>query len=315
MPSRFRAVVTAPLTVLLLLAGLLVTAPSAQATGHCYGPRALTPDSGCYISGGSPKPSASVVDTEKAQFYWCQSTWKSSTTAIKSCTLGKVDATRSIAVVGDSHATAWLSAFHKIGLDYGWKIRTYTRGACTPTMADPIPEEADEGRISCAKAMRTVWRLIAGTADIKIVVTAGSQTAKKYAAVPGLSMPRPNIDGFTRLWDSWRGAGKTVVVFPEVPRPGRDVPVCLMNMSAPWCAEDRTRAFSHGTMLTWAARWRMGQPNFRYPLLNDRFCDSGRCYAQVGGVITFRDFSHITNTYSRLMAPYIALKLSSLLRA
>lgn len=298
----------------LLVSGVLTNAPRAEAS-DCYGPRALVPGSGCNVSAGRPTPSAAVVDTERARYASCTGGWKDSPATLTTCLLGNTKVRRSIAVVGDSHGTAWLSGMNQLGLDAGWKIKPYVRSACTPSIADPIRAEATERRILCAKAMRNIMTVVAKDPDIKIVVVAASQTSKKYAAYPGRPMKNPNIDGFTMMWDRWRGAGKTVVVLTEVPRPGRDVPKCLLTATSPLkCAEPRSKAFTHGTLLTNAAKTQLGRPGFRYTLLRDYFCDASRCYAQIGGIIPFRDQSHISNSYSRAMSGIIASKLGTLLK-
>lgn len=47
-------------------------------------------------------------------------------------------------------------------------------------------------------------------------------------------------------------------------------------------------------------------PKVRLIDLTDRFCDQEWCYPVVGDVIVYRDTSHLTDEYSRALAPYIA---------
>jgi hypothetical protein len=39
--------------------------------------------------------------------------------------------------------------------------------------------------------------------------------------------------------------------------------------------------------------------------MRDFFCDATVCYAVVGGLITYRDNTHLSREYSTAMAPYI----------
>jgi hypothetical protein len=39
--------------------------------------------------------------------------------------------------------------------------------------------------------------------------------------------------------------------------------------------------------------------------LTDQFCDARRCYAVIGNVIVYRDYSHLSREYSLLMSPYL----------
>ena len=40
--------------------------------------------------------------------------------------------------------------------------------------------------------------------------------------------------------------------------------------------------------------------------LSGQFCDDQQCYARIGSVIVYRDHGHLSNEYSKLLAPYLA---------
>jgi hypothetical protein len=69
------------------------------------------------------------------------------------------------------------------------------------------------------------------------------------------------------------------------------------------------RAFPKGTAITHAAA-AFKAPGFtRIPLRNE-FCDAKLCYPQLGAVIVYRDYSHISAEYSRALAPFVDRRLS-----
>ena len=43
--------------------------------------------------------------------------------------------------------------------------------------------------------------------------------------------------------------------------------------------------------------------------LTDLFCDATTCFSQVGDVIVYKDRSHVSNDYARLLAPFVDQRL------
>ena len=43
--------------------------------------------------------------------------------------------------------------------------------------------------------------------------------------------------------------------------------------------------------------------------LTDLFCDLGTCFSQVGDVIVYRDRSHLSIEYARMLAPFLDSRL------
>jgi hypothetical protein len=46
--------------------------------------------------------------------------------------------------------------------------------------------------------------------------------------------------------------------------------------------------------------------------LTDFFCDATTCFAMIGGILTHRDGDHLTDAYSRSLAPAIGTQLRSI---
>jgi len=58
-------------------------------------------------------------------FRGCQTNLRA--TEVATCLIGSTSPTRTIAIVGDSHATQWFAALDRVGKDRGWAVRTYVR--------------------------------------------------------------------------------------------------------------------------------------------------------------------------------------------
>jgi hypothetical protein len=237
-------------------------------------------------------------------------------TDLVSCNLGvdERQATATVALVGDSHATAWLPAIEVLAERHKWHIKTFTKASCPLTAAlRVLPSEATDGnQTDCRSWGKKVQENLATDRKVTTVFTAAYSTAYTYKQAPGVELRDPAQDGFTTAWKGLLSAGKRVVAFDDVPRTnGQYVPTCLAaNSRDPLaCATTVDHAFPKGTAITHAAA-AFKAPGFtRIPLRNE-FCDAKLCYPQLGDVIVYRDYSHISAEYSRALAPFVDGHLS-----
>ena len=75
------------------------------------------------------------------------------------------------------------------------------------------------------------------------------------------------------------------------------------------CAVPFAQANPANMNITNAAR-RMSAHGVTELTLLHQFCDATWCYPQVGSVIVYRDYSHLSADYSRALAPYIDAQLT-----
>ncbi len=284
--------------------------------GACYGPGALEPANGCgpVVGTEAPSPAPAIVTKQNTQplHPGCQA--KAAGTDVVSCDLG-VDASQAsetVAVVGDSHATAWFPALEALAKDRGWRIKTYTKSSCPVTAAVRIlaSEKTDSNQRDCLAWGQKVARELAVDKNVGIIFTASYSTAFSFESPGNKSFKDPATDGFTEVWRKWLTAGKQVVVFDDVPRTtGEDVPTCLARQKdALACAITVDKAIPSNTAITNAAK-AMSSEGVKRIVLRNQFCDDRLCYPAVGSIIVYRDFSHISAEYARALAPYIATQL------
>jgi hypothetical protein len=235
--------------------------------------------------------------------------------AVKSCGLGaaadKAEAT--VAIVGDSHATAWFPALEELAKQRNWHVKTYTKASCPATTATRVlpAEKNDSNQRDCMAWQQDVAEQVAADESISTIFTAAYSTAYTFASPTGKSMRDPATDGFQEVWQRWMAAGKQVIVFDEVPRTsGKIVPTCLAeNPDAPLaCAVPRIRAYPNNTAISQAAQ-EMSSQGAKRVSLREQFCDEKLCYPQVGSVIVYRDSSHVSAEYARALVPYISRQL------
>ncbi|UUW92727.1 acyltransferase family protein [Pimelobacter simplex] len=303
-------------------AGLRAALPAEQefalpSPSSCTGPGALDPGNDCpsVVGEGPARPGPVQVarqNREEIAYPGCQASFEG--TDLRSCDLG-VDAgsaRREIALVGDSHAGAWFPAFDEVGAREDWHIRTFAKTSCPPTLALrvlPSEKDADYQR-DCAAWVRKLDRTLRADRSLDAVVVASYSTAYEYAEPEDATLADPATDGFVDLWQRWRDAGLEVIVLADVPRTSGDyVPTCLAEHQDPLqCAVPRREGLPAQRPITDAGRKADGR-GIRLLDLTDRFCDRRWCYPQVGSVIVYRDYSHLSKEYALSLAPEIVRRL------
>jgi peptidoglycan/LPS O-acetylase OafA/YrhL len=293
-------------------------AAELAAGSPCLGPGSLAQPTRCRDVGGD---GALVVPTDVvsmqshlALFRACQQTLASA--QLRTCHVGATTgATRTVALVGDSHAGAWVPMMDALGRQLGWDVVVHTKGSCPVSDARRVlpAETGHDGQARCEAWNRAVDQAVLGDPRITGVFVAAYSSAYTWTSVPGHPLAHPSTDGFRAVWARWTAAGKSVFVLTDVPRTaGGPVPACLaLHAQSPQrCAVSRSRALPADAQVE-AART-MDDVRVHVLDLTSQFCDARRCYARIGDVVVYRDRTHLSVEYARLLAPYVRAQLVAL---
>jgi peptidoglycan/LPS O-acetylase OafA/YrhL len=279
----------------------------------CVGPGALDLANQCPSVVGRDRPRPGPVQVmkqnrERVAYPGCQAGMPGSEPV--TCDLGApADAApRTVALVGDSHATQWFPALDELGKQRGWRVRTFTKASCPATRAVRViaGETTASNAPDCAAWVTEVREALAADPDVQAVFTAAYSTAYTFRSPAGVSWADPAVDGFHDVWGDWLGLGLEVYVLEEVPRTAGDyIPTCLAEHEDPLdCSVPVVRAMPEGRALSGAART-MGDRRVHLISLRDQFCDDQICYPVVGSLIVYRDYSHISREYAESLVPFI----------
>jgi hypothetical protein len=206
-----------------------------------------------------------------------------------SCALGDVTRPKKrIALFGNSHAGHWAEALARIARQHHWELDTYIMGGCFSTL-DPSPDYCSDLRNKVAGA------ILGGQYDLVVMATFD------IASVSSPATYAPTLRGLT-------AAGSNVLVIRDTPVPGSTIPLttdCIKDHPRRWkkCA-GRMADWVHNDRLMDAAR-RIHDPRISTVNLNRFFCRKGVCPAVIGGVIPYRDSSHLTVTFTKSLVPYL----------
>ncbi|MFZ2503653.1 MAG: acyltransferase family protein, partial [Nocardioides sp.] len=286
------------------------------ATTTCVGPGALDPANKCPSVSGKrpyyPSTVAAMRQNTNEAYPGCAAGMPGH--ELISCELGapKKAASATVALIGDSHAKQWFPALDLIGRQRGWHVRTFTKSSCPATYAlREVPgETARSNPLDCAAWVRRVVTALTADREVSAVFTAAYSTAYRFHSPADATYADPSVDGFQAVWRELRAAGLPVYVMEEVPRTNGDyVPSCLEELQQPIrCSVPVEEAMPTGRAISSAAAG-MGDPGVHLISLRNQFCDDTRCYPVIGGLVVYRDYSHLTRQYAEALVPFISRQL------
>ncbi len=221
------------------------------------------------------------------------------------CPRGAADGDRSLVVIGDSHARAWIPAFDVIGEQAGWTTYYLVRPQCTAArvltglIPGGRPDEAclefRDWSLSAIKELDPDLIVVSTAPAMNGVYVDGERSIDE--TVVATAMSQGYADLFARLA---KLAPRTVLI-RDVPRSLGDTGECLGKVrndlsDCILTLDPRSRAMADVSV---AAAQRAG-----VPVIDPTkwFCWQDICPPVIGSTIPLRDLQHITVTYSRSLA-------------
>ncbi|MGY1804696.1 acyltransferase family protein [Blastococcus sp. SYSU D00922] len=233
------------------------------------------------------------------------------------CRFSSTEPTRTVALVGDSHAQHWRAAVEELAEQLDWEVVEIFRGACTATHARTLGFEDDVwSRQETEECRDWTDAVDAELARLEpdIIFTSGFVSAMTFHEDPDRSVST-GAEGFADAWTSWADQGADVVVLRDIPTTGGIwMNDCLaLNPTDPLaCSRPRSEAVVPDAISA-GAQLVASDERIRFVDLTDHFCDDQRCYAVVGGAIVYYDRDHLTGQFARTLAPFLLERISGTL--
>ena len=234
-------------------------------------------------------------------------------TTVKGCEVGDPDGTVRLAVVGDSHASNYVPALQLIAKAHHWSLTTYLHSGCPLTSAyitracntwkaDTLEELQQEHYdvVFVAAMSRTPWPggMVRHADDLTPAV-------RDRAAA-----------GYASTWEQLQQAGSAVVALRDNPDASiggvPDVPSCVEQSGD---GADCDFSEAAGLLDDPVAEAARTTPGVRLIDSTAMFCADGTCPAVIGGVVVYRQLQHVTQTYSRSMAPFLEPEVAAAVAA
>ncbi|WP_370891894.1 acyltransferase family protein [Janibacter sp. GXQ6167] len=257
----------------------------------------------------TPDPAKATADVPSAYSQNCQVQMVEDT--VRSCEFGDLDATRTIALVGDSKALQWLPALDDYGRREGWRVVIWIRSACAFSPALQVRDDEPDGL--CHRWNEAVITRLTGSdrADIVIVSAVASRALNESGQPSRTALAR----GYVTYWKRLTDAGSQVVVITDNPHPGSKVYECVGDHADDYmtaCAFTPRQGAGTPPLLQ-AAKQTDTPVIDPSPWLCPGHGSSRRCWPVIGEVLIYRQGSHLTKTYVETMEPILAAKLDAIL--
>lgn len=253
-----------------------------------------------------PSPADALTDRSEAFDHRCFETPPYG--QFKECHFG--NGPIKVALVGNSHAAHWLPALKKIP---SLSITTMVASECT-TVDKLIAFNTQKKAKGCLEWTKTLRERSAGN-RFQLVITSQRnvhpiQGTSGAAVIPALTK------AFREFLVPWLATGTRLMILRDTPFPAKSfgyVPNCV-------AAHPADQNFCSAPVNTWlpddplvdAAR---GMAGTYIADFTKYLCEPLRCYGVNGGVITYSDGSHMTQTYAMTLAPYLKVQIDKALAA
>jgi hypothetical protein len=237
------------------------------------------------------------------------------TTADPACRFGDPKGTRTVALIGDSHAAHWFPAMDAVAKRNHWQLLFWAKPACGFAEVRTYTKAFNREYTECADWRHSVFAAIAAEPRMDAVVIGRSFSYP--SSIMNDAGQQPGGDEAAALWgagartsfETLAASTGSIVMIREIPRPGQDVPACLSEHPGDpaACAFPREGHTGLDKRL-YDEEIKNLPPDdvVHYVDFTNAICISEPCSVlSPAGTILFRDLHHLTGTFSRELAPLV----------
>jgi hypothetical protein len=214
------------------------------------------------------------------------------------CAFGATPATArgTIALIGDSHATALRPAIAYVATAMDWAGLSYVHNGCG--FSDALM--ADATATECYSWSQAVSSWLWGNKEISTLVITGADR-RQFQSSAAL--------GFDQIWQTIPPWVTRIFVIRDVPHETYGEAGCVERALAHHedpgihCARRRSTVLTPDSEAD--AALQPVSPRIHVIDLTPFFCGGKRCYPVVGGALVESDTQHVTQEFSLSLGPYI----------
>ena len=217
-------------------------------------------------------------------------------------------ATGTIAVIGDSHASVWRVALETAAIEHRWHGLRFGHASCPMSLATRRIREPD--RSHCDRWRRAVLRWLNDHPEVTTVFVAQLSGGSGVVTRKGQDPFEAEVKGYLAAWKAMPSSVTRIYVIRDNPKTDSATPKCVEDaveaarQPGPACAVPKREVLDRDPAAV-AAR-RVGSPRVRELDMTRFFCGSVTCEPVIGGVLVYKDATHLTGLYARTLGPYLA---------
>ena len=216
-------------------------------------------------------------------------------------------ASTTVALIGDSHAAHWRAAIDRVARERGWAGVSISHTGCPLSKATKnLPQPR---RSQCVEWNRQVLHWLARHREVTTVFL-GQISGGAGVIAPGRDQLAAQRDGYVRAWRALPASVTRTIVLRDTPKMRGDTDTCVQReldrrrRADLQCRVPRRSALSEDSAAVAAKRLR--SPRVSVVDLTRFFCDRSSCPPVIGGALVYKDQNHMTETWTRSLAPYVS---------
>ncbi|MCC6201831.1 MAG: acyltransferase [Gammaproteobacteria bacterium] len=229
------------------------------------------------------------------------------------CRYGAKHGKRTLVLFGDSHARHWFPAFERLAHEHEWTIHTWTKSACPSIDVSTYLKNLGRTYRECATWREAIMdRLRKMHPDL--VILANAESYVRDPSADGVD-PAKWWAGLERTLASLDREGIPTLILGDTPWPGFDVPRCLsreawrgheLDTACPFESPARNRPDDDANARRIVQRFMQ----VTFGPTHDLVCASPPCSPVRDGKVIYRDHSHMTAAFNRMLAEPLAAELA-----
>ena len=278
----------------------------AEPSGPCVGPQELDPEINCVRSDDgfdfTPSLEAAKADDDNRKECWSSS----NSERFNLCELGEIDNPKlEVFAVGDSHAAAMIGAFDLLGKELGWKITFGGKGGCFWTAAPLKKPESDNTKYCLDWRDKIQAHLDSSPPYDLILATNSARTARGVLDTEGVGFEVLAKQGLVDAWQTQIDRGVQIIAIKDNPFPIEDHLDCIEKAVTDPRVECQIETWDGFEAFDPIVAATDELADAHLIDLSQYYCDPEYCSPIVGGVLVYRDNSHVTGTWAKLLVPYM----------
>jgi peptidoglycan/LPS O-acetylase OafA/YrhL len=218
------------------------------------------------------------------------------------CLFGDPQGSKTMVLVGDSHAQQWFAALDEQARAHGYKLYSWTKSACPIADVGPVwNDQIKRSYTECSTWREDIHERVRQLNPDVVVSSQSDQVV--WNSLTDSEWSRDTVDGLREM----SGASSRIVYLQDTPYVGDDPVACLEeNLSdASQCVVPIAKAFTVFPERHSAVRSAVETAGFQFVDTLPFFC-TDTCPPVVGNMTVRRDAGHITNTYAAWLSPMLA---------
>jgi peptidoglycan/LPS O-acetylase OafA/YrhL len=219
----------------------------------------------------------------------------------KLCQAGDPNGTRTLVVIGDSHARAWIPAFDRISQVGRWQAYYLVMPQCTAAHVEIASTESDDPFTDCSEFQTWVIQQVQALHPDLVVVASSPPVngvfvnGKRVTSVAGIT---PALRaGYDDLFFQLAEYADQVALIRDVPKSPDDPATCL-GTGSPNLSSCMFTPVERSTELGNVAVASAEAANIEVVDPTPWLCWQGECPVVIGGTLSYRDTDHITTEYA-----------------